>query len=204
MLVNHKYKFLFVHIPKTSGATFRAYNRLHLSPRWWKRYEEVGGAHDPLTRAIAERYRDYYKFAIVRNPWALIASAYRFATQGVSTDKQGLLRRRDISLHAWLIERRDEQNNGPFPCQLKYVSDDGGLLVDYLCRQETLAQDMRVVLTAIGAPYNEDDWKRPVRHFYGDYDWKAYFADPKTRSLVNDLCREDIEHFGWTFPEQSG
>jgi hypothetical protein len=32
MLVNHKYRFLFVHIPKTSGAAFRAYNRNRLLP----------------------------------------------------------------------------------------------------------------------------------------------------------------------------
>ena len=201
MLVNHKYKFLFVHIPKTSGATFRTYNRLHLSPRWWKRYEEVSGAHDPLTRVIAERYRDYYKFVIVRNTWALIASAYRFETQGVSTDRQGRLRRRDISLHDWLNELLATQSHGPFPCQLKYVSDAGGLLVDHLCHQDDLAEGMRHVLTAIGAEYDPADWQKPARHYYGEYDWKSYFTDVRTRELVESLCKEDIDYFGWKFPQ---
>lgn len=200
MLVNHKYKFLFVHIPKTSGAAFRTYNRLHLSPRWWKRYEEVGQAHDPLTAAIADRYRDYYKFAIVRNSWTLIASAYRFETQGVSRDKQGQLRTRDITLYDWLVEKAERQEYGPFPRQLQYVSDGGRLLVDYLCRQDDLAQGMRQVLTAIGAEFNPADWQKPARHYYGDYDWKSYFTDARTRELVESLCREDIEYFGWEFP----
>jgi chondroitin 4-sulfotransferase 11 len=201
MLVNHKYRFLFVHIPKTSGGGFRTYNRLHLSPRWWKRYEEVGGAHEPLTAEIAARFQDYFKFTIVRNSWQLIASSYRFETQGVSRDRDGNIRVRDISLYDWLKEKHALQKRGPFPQQLRYVSDGDRILVDYMCRMENLPDDIKHVLSAIGAPYHAEFWQTPTRHYYGEYDWKSYFSDPKARELVYSLCKEDLEYFGWTLQE---
>lgn len=197
MLINHRYKFIFVHIPKTGGAAFRSYNREHLSRRWWRQYKEIGAAHSPLTRTVSDEYPDYFKFTIVRNSWKLIASAYRFDTQGVRTDRNGKICHREISLHDWLLEQSTRTKYGPFPNQLGYVSDDAGLLVDYLCHQETLAEDMRHVLQTIGAEYDESAWTSPKRHYHGNYDWKNFFDDPATRNLVYQLCKEDIEYFGW-------
>ena len=202
MLVNHKYRFLFVHIPKTSGGGFRTYNRLNLSPRWWKRYEEVGAAHDPLTPEIAARFPGYYKFAIVRNSWKLVASAYRFETRGVSRDRDGNVRSRDISMYDWLQEKVLRPEHHTFPRQLPFISDGGRLLVDCTCQLDNLPHDIRHVLTAIGAPYRAEDWQTPAKHYYGEYDWKSYFADPKTRDLVYTLCKDDLEYFGWTFPHE--
>jgi len=200
MLVNHKYRFLFVHIPKTSGAAFRAYNRKRLSPWWRKDCEEIGAAHDALTPEAAEKAKDYFKFTIVRDPWQLIASAYRFDTQGIRHDKQGALKQRDVPLVEWLEEKANDPRFGPFPCQLRYVSSEGKLLIDRFCRQDRLAADMKEILGGLGAPYRAEDWEKPTSHYYGSYDWKACFSDPAARAKVEELCREDFEYFRWPSP----
>lgn len=201
MLVNHKYKFLFVHIPKTGGGAFREYNRRYLSPWWRKSSEEIGAAHDPLTPEIAERFKDYTKFAIVRNPWNLIASAYRFETQGISHDKHGALRQRDIPVLDWLEEKvADEVRIGPFPSQIRYVAKDGKPLIDRYCRQEQLTEDMTALLEDLGARSHPEFWKTPARHYYGEYDWKACFEDAAVRSRVEELCRDDFNYFNWESP----
>jgi hypothetical protein len=197
MLVNHRYRFLFVHIPKTSGAAFREYNKKHLSYWWRRNCEEVRGAHEGLTPEIAQRFKDYFKFTIVRNPWRLIASAYRFDTQGVRYDKQGFLQKRDVSILDWLEERIEDDRYGPFPCQLDYISHDGELLVDQYCRQENLSEEIKEVLNQLGAPYQDEDWVEPKRHYYGDYEWKGYFADPRVQERVRSVCERDFEFFGW-------
>jgi hypothetical protein len=197
MLVNHRYRFLFVHIPKTSGAAFREYNKKHLSSWWRRNCEEVRGAHEGLTPEIAQRFKDYFKFTIVRNPWRLIASAYRSDTQGVRYDKQGFLQKRDVSILDWLEERIEDDRYGPFPCQLDYISHDGELLVDQYCRQENLSEEIKEVLNQLGAPYQDEDWVEPKRHYYGDYEWKGYFADPRVQERVRSVCERDFEFFGW-------
>lgn len=200
MLVNHKYRFLFVHIPKTGGAAFRAYHKRRLS-RWWRKdCDEIGGAHDALTPEIAARFQDYFKFTIVRDPWRMIASAYRFDTQGVRRNKQGVLKQRDIPILEWLDEKAADPRFGPFPNQFRYIAADGRLLVDHVCRQDRLADDMRVALGHFNAPYCATDWENPTRHFYGSYDWKACFDDPAVIRKVRDLCREDFEYFQWPCP----
>lgn len=197
MLVNHRYRFLFVHIPKTSGAAFREYNKKRLTT-WWRRgCEEVGGAHEGLTPEIAERYQDYFKFTIVRNPWRLIASGYRFDTQGVRANKEGVLQKRNVSILDWLEERMNDGRYGPFPSQLDYISHDGKLLVDQYCRQEDLSEEIKVVLNQLEAPYREQDWAKPKRHYYGDYDWKSYFVDGRVQERVRAVCEKDFQFFGW-------
>jgi hypothetical protein len=200
MLVNHRYRFLFVHIPKTSGAAFRAYNRNRLSSWWRKDSEEICAAHDALTLAVAERFKDYLKFTIVRDPWQLIASAYRFDTQGIRHNKQGVLQQRDIPLVEWLEEKGKDPRFGPFPSQIRYVSYNKKLLTDRICRQDRLAADMKEILGQMGAPYHAADWEKPTSHYYGSYDWKAYFSDPAARRKVEELCREDFEYFDWPWP----
>lgn len=198
MLVNPRYRFLFVHIPRTGGGAVREYNKTYLSSWWRKDRIEVGAAHDPLTPEIAAKYQDYTKFAIVRNPWKMIASAYRFDTQGISHDKQGKLRQRDISVLDWLEEQvADEARVGPFPSQSRYISHQGKLLVDRYCRQEHLAEDISKLLTTLGIPSHPDFWKKPKRHYYGSYDWKSCFNDPAVRARVKELCHDDFEYFKW-------
>jgi hypothetical protein len=197
MLVNHRYRFLFVHIPKTSGATFREYNKKHLSSWWRRNWEEVRGAHEGLTLEIAERYKDYFKFTIVRNSWRLIASGYRFDTQGIRHDKKGLLQKSEISVLDWLEKRIKDDRYGPFPRQFDYISENGKLLVDHYCRQENLSTEIKVVLDKLRAPYNVKDWNAPKRHYYGEYDWKSYFEDSRVREKVREVCSKDFEFFGW-------
>src|ERR1043165_2326675 len=128
MLVNHRHKFLFVHIPKTAGGAVREFNRKRLAHWYNKGWEEIGGAHDPLTREMANLYPDYFKFAIFRNPWKLIASGYRFDTEGISFNKKtGKMRQRAVSILEWLQERETDRSLGPFPSQMAYVSDSQGM-----------------------------------------------------------------------------
>lgn len=198
MLVNHRYKFLFVHIPKTAGGTVRAFNRKRLA-RWYsKGWEELGAAHSPLTREIASRYAGYFKFAVLRNPWKLVASGYRFATQGISRNKKtGHIRQREITMLEWLSELQPGHHSDPFPCQMDYVSDADGLLVDRICHHERLPQDMRGVLAELGIPYHGEDWEQPARHYYGQYDWEGCFRDPATRDQVRQLCQKDFAFHDW-------
>lgn len=201
MLVCDRYRFLFVHIPKTSGGAFRGYYRHNLRRWWWRKDHEVCRSHDPLTRELSEFYADYLKFAIVRNPWQLVASCYRFETKGVHRDKYGQLRREEIGLVEWLERKHASQENGdhPFPCQLAYIADEQGLLVDHICRQERLGEEMPHIFDRLGLKFDLKSWQTQRAHDYGHYDWREYFQDKRTRDFVAEICRDDIEYFNWKF-----
>ena len=73
-MVNHKHKFVYIHVPKTAGCSIgrTLYKSLNIVD---KRYEGFKIHHDYLTKEILE---EYFVFTFVRNPWDRIWSQYKF------------------------------------------------------------------------------------------------------------------------------
>ena len=65
-MIFHRYRCLSVHIPKTGGNSI---NRV-FGIGWQD--------HKDLARYREERFRAYFKFAVVRNPWERLLSDYNY------------------------------------------------------------------------------------------------------------------------------
>ena len=86
MLVSHKHKFIFIHVPTTGGSSIRK----ALSS--FRDEERRMHKHYPLDENIKlysdiawqGDLNDYYKFTIVRNPWHRLLSIWRYSTKGVA------------------------------------------------------------------------------------------------------------------------
>lgn len=72
MVINHKYKFLFVHIHKTAGSSIRNSLIKNIPESHYFGYDHSFLSVIPYP----EIYKDYFKFAIVRNPWERLVSWY--------------------------------------------------------------------------------------------------------------------------------
>jgi hypothetical protein len=75
-MINHKYKFIFLHIPRTGGTSIE---KALFGQDWW-------GVHPPskhLTAHMAKQiyapyWQDYFKFTFVRNPWDRMVSMLKY------------------------------------------------------------------------------------------------------------------------------
>lgn len=88
MIISHKYKFIFVHVPKSAGTSIRS-RLLELDPQseshWGEEWathlhRRVDRAHEPLEDLLQRRemhrlLRKYFVFAFVRNPYDRFMSA---------------------------------------------------------------------------------------------------------------------------------
>ena len=71
-MINHQYKFLFIHVPRTGGTSIESFfnaqqtsqSRKHWSLNDWEK--EL--SHDV--------FASYFKFSYVRNPWDSMISKY--------------------------------------------------------------------------------------------------------------------------------
>ena len=82
MYINHEKKFIFVHIPKTAGSS------IHI---FFKDFFNILDRSDPLPEIHHKSfssilnedysYRNYFKFAVIRNPYDRFLSAYRDFSQ---------------------------------------------------------------------------------------------------------------------------
>ena len=67
-MINHEFRCLYIHIPKTAGNSInRAFGN------GWEDHKDLRRYAAELTAAT---FDDYYKFAIVRNPWDRLFSDY--------------------------------------------------------------------------------------------------------------------------------
>ena len=106
-MINHKHKFIFIHIPKTAGesieVTFQAKGEL----KYWASFDHTN--HEPLQHLTANEikkrlgkseYNKYYKFSFVRNPFSRCVSEYFWWRQKIDSDR----RRCNSSFAQWVHE----------------------------------------------------------------------------------------------------
>ncbi|ALQ52654.1 hypothetical protein ATY38_14165 [Nitrosomonas ureae] len=185
---------MFIHIPKTAGisvcqALFGCLGGGHLTART---YQVIFGV---------ECYKNYFKFAFVRNPWDRLVSAYVFLKKGGLTEQD----------KAWAHEYLDKFDSFQdfimqgltsadiyrilhFIPQWEYVVDKNGKVdVDFIGRFETLENDFEILGNRLGVSTN----LLKINHSRkGDY--RSYYNDASAE-VVAKLYSRDIELFGYSF-----
>ena len=87
--------FIFVHIPKTAGASVKNYMRNHVKPEQLHECQ-VFNTHshstyhavltDYMISLDSETYTNAFKFSIVRNPWDRVVSLYHWKKDGTPNE----------------------------------------------------------------------------------------------------------------------
>lgn len=189
MIVSNKYKLLYVHIPKTGGSTLRAIIQMN-DPRAIQPAEY----HQPITPELHKKYEQFLRVVVVRNSWEICASCYRFESSG--KPRQNFMPDRNMSFYDWLQWKSEFRKpcHYPFPRQLPYITLDGTLVVDRIIRYEDYNKEVRQLC------YDFDmKFINKKAHYYGEYDYRKIYKDDRDIQLVADICKEDIEYFGWKY-----
>jgi hypothetical protein len=201
MLVNKRYKFLFVHIQKTAGSSIcdnlqelRGTKYLGRQHSFLSHYKIPGG---------------YFKFAFVRNPWERLVSWYNMMTyRKVHNDFSAYLLANANNFSEFLdctdiiVETKDTFKMDKVDYvksiafnQLDYLTDrDGKIGVDFIGRFESLQDDYNKVMKAIGLP------GKNLKHInkYDRDDYRKYYTEEDIEK-VKCLYKRDIEYFKYTF-----
>jgi Sulfotransferase family len=205
-MICHRWKTLFIHIPKTGGQSVEQVflDRMRLS--WASRGPLLLTTnHNPeagppfLAHLTAEEFLsnghlapidfdDYFRFTIVRNPWDRAVSEYKYRY----ANEMGF---RDFMLTAYPAPIGSNEERHLLP-QWSFVHDQSGqCLVDQLIRFEHIERDFAAVSSRIfGEPVvlprvNTSPDRRDYREFY----------DAETRELIAHRYRRDIAWLGYEF-----
>lgn len=139
-----------------------------------------------------QQFDTYFKFSIVRNPWARIVSAYNWA---------GYHKR--FSFEDFLTKYFPVSDNyATAAAPLRHVipqadflyDDENRCLVDYLGRFETLQDDFIKICDRIGIPGVE----LPVLNKKIHKPYQEYYTE-KSREIVAEKYARDIQLFGYSF-----
>lgn len=220
MLISHSHRFIFFHVAKTAGLSVRdalqpyaeepTKFKIKRPPRLkagqpnpfytvWEALLIHAKASDAQKELPPEVFDSYYKFAFVRNPWAWQVSMYHFILHEPTHVKHGLVKsfgsfERYLD---WVIETPNPYAKGATKLQKDVITDaDGKLLVDFVGRYETLAQDFAQVCEKLKIVAQLPHVNKSVH-----YDYRAYY-NARTRQLVAEHFAADIELFGYSFADE--
>lgn len=207
MIISHSKHFIFIHVYKVAGTSvknaLRPYADIMYRRVTLRRLLYVLGLTGPVpehatARQLAaqlpdEVWKNYFKFAFVRNPWDWQVSLYHYIASHPFHPEHTIVKRLG-SLRAYLEWRLDKG----VELQKDFVTDDNGkLIVDFVGKYETLVEDFRHICNRLNIevdlPHKNPSDHAAYQHYYDDY----------TKQLIEQAYREDIEMFNYHFENNS-
>jgi hypothetical protein len=131
------------------------------------------------------KWNEYYKFAMIRNPWDRVVSHYMRALEKEASPLH-IYAKRAENFTAFVLDTAvqrilTQQRLIPF-------SPTGEILVDRLFKIETMAEELPQLIKDLGAPITE---KIPSLSTTQHGHYRDYYDD-QTYEIVKKIYRDDI------------
>jgi len=215
LIVSHLHRFIFIKTRKTAGTSIEIALARHcgeddvitpisaedepLRLEWGGRgpqnferpeFSVNASAHSDgrvIRRGVgADVWNSYFKFAVERNPWDATVSYYHYRFR----------ERPPIPFSEFVLSPRVERlasNQGK-------IRINGKLCVDFVCRYESLEQELKSVWSRLGLPGDATlpSAKSGLRPPGDRVAYRDYYT-PAERDRVADLFAKTIRDFGYEF-----
>ena len=226
-MISHTYKCIFIHIPKTAGQSIEHFF-LNLHGLSWENRAPLLLRYNPdplkgpeslahltaeeytkLGHISSEKFKNYFKFAFVRNPWARLVSEYRYRScYKKYTFKEFVLER---------LPKQDAYSDKyrHIMPQYDFIHDrDGKIIVDFVGRFENLQEDFQTVLQKLSIPTarlprmnvslsKDIEIIKKIKYllfrktYTAQKHWKDYY-DRDTAEIVRKIYSQDIKKFNYS------
>ena len=203
-MISHKYKCIFIHIPRTAGT----FTELLIDGKdWWvpKGYGSFRQEKHIIASQAKKIYKDYwdeyFKFSIIRNPWSRMVSMATNKTHSKfygSYLKNGIIDVSEykanygypvtIEFEKRFYERKNVINSKHLPQQVygNFLDEN----IDFIARYENLETDLNII-------FNEIKLKKNIK-IRKPKSYTQYYNDQSV-DQVRDLYKKDIEFFKYEF-----
>lgn len=188
MIISHKLKIIFIHIPKNAG-TYITSKMKNIDPSIVDTHVRAKEIKDSLLL-----YPDYRVFTVLRNPYSRCVSFYAYIQQ---TELHYLHEKIKNKTFKEFLEYSLNFNN-PIENQYNFIyDDDGTLLINNILSQENLDAELNLFFKDVPQWANSRVKYTQINASQHDF-YKNYY-DEKSIEMVKKICDKDIEHFGFTF-----
>jgi hypothetical protein len=157
---------------------------------------------DGNSLAFDENWKDYFKFAIVRNPWDRLLSCWKNKIEMPWRESErayyykvlGLDLLKDITFAEFIRRLNDDKllYADKHWAQLHSLIDLDS--IDFIGRLENLQEDFNTICDKIGIPQQQLPHENKSEHKH----YTEYY-DEETKQIIAEKYAKDIEMFGYKF-----
>lgn len=190
-MVNHKKKYIFVHIPKTAGASIANKLKKDGSTR------ALSKVH-PSVSELCRNYstKRFFYFSFVRNPWDRVYSLYNFRKFKFYSMPQN--RNREFRSFREFILKSNEKWHyimNPRTPQTYWITLRNEIIPEFIGRFETLNSDLEILSSHINVSFDN------LKHVHKTKRSTIYqnMYDDETKEFIEYYHKSDIEMFNYTF-----
>jgi hypothetical protein len=210
-MISHPYRFIFIHIPKTGGTSIEKYfGEFDIDSNYKHR------THNYFLGNLPD-YSNYHKFTIVRNPFDLLVSQFKwncsirawsnffnkdtsfedYLNKIISFNYNDVKHLRSKHKKTMWINKSFFHNN--IDIQKKQQLDILKPVdkLDTILRFENIQDDFTNLCECLNIPIK----KLPHLNKTNRKHYSEYYTD-KTRKIVNERFKDDIEYFGYKFESE--
>ncbi|MFO8016851.1 MAG: sulfotransferase family 2 domain-containing protein [Candidatus Woesearchaeota archaeon] len=210
-MISEKYKFIYIHIPKTGGNSIqKVLSKYSEDKVLWR--ESIGNVktkdnkqgldvfnkklriHNKHARIydyyrkLGNKIHDYFIFASIRNPWDRVVSCTYF-----NKEENKKFKSRLKSLLKFMVGKEDKNFSYLTP-MTNYVTINGRIEVDFFIRFENLQKDLDKVCDRLGIPKEKLPHKNQSFHKH----YTEYY-DERSQKKVAEKYKKDIKNFNYEF-----
>jgi len=187
-----QFKCIFIHIPKAAGTSvaLTLFNQGSSHIPWFDYYN-----------ANPDKFRRYYKFSFVRNPWDRVVSTYFFLKRGGMNEADAAWAKANLAnyptfesfVKGWLNEDNIHSWEHFRPQYYFICDEEGRVQVDFVGRVENMEHDFNVVAARLGC-------SRPLAKVnVGNLKHYSQYYTEESREIVARVYARDVELFKYTF-----
>jgi len=209
-MISDKYKLIFVHIPKCGGTSIESLiwkdherNEKNLwmgfLDKYYNKYQTGGLQHLKALQIRhhigRKKFNQYFKFSLVRNPYARSVSQFRYMKK--REDLRNFIGLNIDDTFLAYLRKIHSRSHVQWEQQVSFLYDYyGNCLMDFVGRLE----DINGLIDCLNSRTNLPPIKK-IPHLNNSdsaYNYKKHFCQ-ESREIVEDLYKEDIDILGYSF-----
>lgn len=188
-MIDDKNKIIFIHIPRTSGTSMEYFMENNMSE--YKDVVKHSTAQQVYNSVGVDKWNEYFKFSITRNPYDMVISLYRAHVF------------RKIGYYGAKTLKYFLEHHEPMPWEhgatcLDYINRDD---LDYVGEFTKMNETIKIIKQKTGLSIDERIKKMEVQAKQENPKSYTEYYDDETRQIVAEKYAKDIEHFGYKFGE---